>query len=95
VENEIIVAKSGSTVFNVLFDHVLMKTMPSNSIDSQSLFNQPPLFDSINTSAQFYDFHLKPASPAIDYGINAGLIIDLDGKSRPVGLPDLGSYEYR
>jgi hypothetical protein len=95
VENEIIVAKSGSTVFNVLFDHVLMKTMPSNSIDSQSLFNQPPLFDSINTSAQFYDFHLKPASPAIDYGINVGLIIDLDGKSRPVGLPDLGSYEFR
>ena len=95
VENEVIVAKSGSTGFNVLFDHVLMKKMPLNSIDSQSLINQFPLFDSINTSRQFYDFHLKPSSPAINYGINAGIFIDLDGKSRPVGLPDLGAYEYR
>ena len=59
------------------------------------LLNQPPLFDSINTSTRFYDFHLNPASPAINFGINAGITIDLDGNSRPIGLPDLGSYEHR
>ena len=95
VENEVIVAKAGSTAFNVLFDHSLLKTMPLNSIDSQSLLNQPPLFDSVNTSIQYYDFHLKPNSPGINYGVNAGVTLDLDGRSRPVGLPDLGSYEFR
>ena len=97
VENEIIVAKAGSTLFTVVFDHDLMKTAPSGAIVTITtpLLNQPPLFDSINTSAKFYDFHLNPASPAINFGMNAGITIDLDGKSRPVGLPDLGSYEHR
>jgi hypothetical protein len=55
--------------------------------------NQPPLFDSVNVSKRYYDFHLQSASPAINKGTNAAVTKDLDGKLRPVGLPDLGCYE--
>jgi hypothetical protein len=51
------------------------------------------LFDSINVSKQYYDFRLKQTSPAVNKGVNAGVTIDLDGKPRPVGLPDLGCFE--
>ena len=95
VDNEVIVAKSGSTVFNVNFDTDLWKvmTVPSNITSTGIINNQPPQFDSVNTSKGYYDFRLKASSPAINKGVNAGIIIDLDGNFRPVGLPDLGCYE--
>lgn len=44
------------------------------------------------------NFRLQPGSPMIDAGLNllyAGVIIDLDGRSRPVGAEfDIGAYEY-
>jgi hypothetical protein len=56
--------------------------------------NQSPQFDSIDVVRNHYDFHLKPSSPAINKAVNAGILIDLDGKPRPVGpQPDLGCYE--
>ena len=95
VDNEVLVAKSGTTTFNVNFDYGLWKvqTLPANSTSNQMLNNQSPQFDSINTSRNYYDFRLKASSPAINKGINAGVSTDLDGKPRPVGLPDLGSFE--
>ncbi|MBI5859021.1 MAG: hypothetical protein HZB42_15415 [Sphingobacteriales bacterium] len=95
VDNEVVVAKSGNTTFNVNFDYNLWKvqTAPSNITSNQIINNQPPLFDSINASKNYYDFRLKANSPAINKGVNAGVIIDLDGKPRPVGLPDLGCFE--
>ena len=95
VDNEVLVAKSGTTTFNVNFDYGLWKvqTLPANSTNNQMLNNQSPQFDSINTSRNYYDFRLKASSPAINKGINAGVSTDLDGKPRPVGLPDLGSFE--
>ena len=96
VDDEIAVIKSGSTTFNVNFDADLWKVMntPSNITSSQIINNQSPLFDSINTSTNYYNFRLKSGSPAINKGVNAGVLIDLDGKSRPLGpLPDLGSFE--
>jgi len=36
---------------------------------------------------------LQAGSPAIDKGNNTSISIDLDGKPRPVAVPDLGCYE--
>lgn len=95
VDNEVVVLKTGSTTFNVNFDYNLWKvqTMPANITSNQIINNQPPQFDSISTANNYYDFRLKATSPAINKGVNAGVITDLDGKIRPVGLPDLGCFE--
>ena len=95
VEDEVVVAKSGSTVFNVTFDYNLWKvqTPPANITSSQIINNQNPLFDSVNTSRRYYNFRLKENSPAKEKGTTAGVVLDLDGKPRPIGLPDLGCFE--
>lgn len=95
VDDEVVVIKNGNTTFNVNFDYNLWKvqTPPANITSNQVINNQAPLFDSINTSRNYYDFRLKTGSPAINKGVNAGLTTDLDGKPRAVGLPDLGCFE--
>lgn len=95
VTDEVLVQKAGTGTFNVNFDYNLWKvqTPPANSTITQSINNQPPLFDSINTSDNYYDFRLKSGSSALNKGVNAGIFTDLDGKTRPVGLPDLGCFE--
>ena len=97
VADEVLVLKQGSTVFNVLFDHVLYKAThdPANATLTAVIKNQLPLFDSINTSKQLYDFHFSrhPASPAVNAGIFTLFPRDLDDKARANGLPDLGCYE--
>ncbi len=95
VNDEVVVAKSGNTTFNVNFDYNLWKvqTTPANITSNQIINNQAPLFDSINANKNYYDFRLKAVSPAINKGVNASVAIDLDGKARPVGLPDLGCFE--
>lgn len=95
VDDEVVVLKTGSTIFNVNFDYNLWKvqTVPANITSNQIINNQAPQFDSINTSKNYYDFRLKATSPALNKGTNASVTIDLDGLSRPVGLPDLGCFE--
>ena len=95
VNDEVVVLKSGNTTFNVNFDYTLWKvqTVPANITSNQIINNQPPQFDSISTTNNYYDFRLKASSPAINKGVNGGIAIDLDGKPRPVGLPDLGCFE--
>ncbi len=95
VDDEVVVAKSGATPFNVNFDYNLWKVLntPANITSTQIINNQSPLFDSISTSTNYYDFRLKTGSPAINKGVNTGVVTDLDGKPRPVGLPDLGCFE--
>lgn len=96
VEDEVVVAKSGSTTFNVNFDYNLWKVQnpPANITSNQIINNQYPEFDSINTTQRLYNFRLKDNSPAKDKATNAGIALDLDGKPRPVGIaPDLGCYE--
>ncbi|HMI61127.1 MAG TPA: choice-of-anchor Q domain-containing protein, partial [Puia sp.] len=70
-----------------------VKTAPANVTVAGMIANMDPLFDSVNNSRAFYDFHLKAGSPAIDKGVATSLLVDLDGNPRVVGLPDLGSYE--
>ena len=98
VDNEVIVAKAASTFsFTADFVDDLLKVLanPSNATAFTGIINnQSPLFDSINTSTQYYNFRLKANSPAIDKATNLGVTNDLDGNLRPVGaLPDLGCYE--
>jgi len=96
VEDEVIVAKSGNTTFNVSFNDNLWKVLnaPANITSTGIINNQNPVFDTINTVKRLYSFRLKDESPAKNKATNAGVTIDLDGKPRPVGAaPDLGCYE--
>ncbi len=97
VENEVKVDKQGVGLFEVIFDHCLFKAAvePVNAVFKSSVKNQEPLFDSIDVAARYFDFRItkSPASPVINRGIYTGLTLDLDGKNRNVGLPDLGCYE--
>jgi hypothetical protein len=89
------ISKQGNTIFQVLFDHTILKQQnyPAN-IDSASLWlNTNPEFIATGFPGNQFNFHLQAGSPAVDHGINTGILIDLDGDPRPVGLPDLGCYE--
>ena len=96
VEDEVQTFKNNSAPYNVIFDQILWKVanQPIGTITPPTpINNNPPLFDSINTTNRYYSFRLKEGSPAKDKATNASVTIDLDGKPRPVGLPDLGCYE--
>lgn len=40
------------------------------------------------------DYHIGPDSAAIDAGVNAGVMMDIDNQPRPYQAPDLGADEY-
>ncbi|RYZ29633.1 MAG: hypothetical protein EOO10_05710 [Chitinophagaceae bacterium] len=95
VKDEVLIDAKGLTP-SITFNKVLwrMQSTPTlNGLSISGAINQPPVFDSINTSERYYNFRLKAGSPAVNTGVNAGVALDLDGKPRPVGLPDLGAYE--
>jgi hypothetical protein len=99
VSNEVEVIKNGNTAFNANFDHNLWKVenAPQNISSTGIINNQPPLFDSINSFENHYNFRLQEFSPALDKGnAAAGIPADLDGNPRPLPagtLPDLGCFE--
>ena len=96
VPDEAVIQKQGSNIFNVLFDHSILKQQnyPAN-VDSNSLWlNTDPLFIATGIPPNNeYNFQLQAASPAVDRGVNSGIIIDLNGDPRPANLSDLGCYE--
>jgi hypothetical protein len=95
VQDEAAISKQGNTVFNVLFDHSILKQQnyPGN-IDSVSLLlNTNPLFIATGPPDNTFNFHLQAASPAVNQGVSLGIAIDLDGNYRPVNLTDIGCYE--
>ena len=92
VKNEILIDKQGSSA-TVNFINVLCPSVPSNATVSGNVIQDDPLFENISVSNNLYNFRLKENSPAINKGSDAGVSNDLDGKPRPVGLPDLGAYE--
>jgi hypothetical protein len=88
--------KKGTTPFNVSFQNVLYKSKNNITPDPiNSIRNVSAQFDSIDAGRRYFDFRLqKNRSPAIDKGLNAGVLIDLDGNVRPRGVaPDIGCYE--
>ena len=94
VENEVILEKEGNGSVSILFDHVLFraKDNPANTVFTNVIRNQNPVYDSIDVSNNYYDFRLKKSSPAVDKGKITPLLFDLNGFPRK-GLPDLGCYE--
>jgi hypothetical protein len=95
VDNEIAINKQGANPFSVTFDHVLYKAKGdiSNATFIASIKNEDPLFDSVNTSKNVYDFHFNPSSsPAVNAGVVTPFIFDLDDKLRDL-TPDIGCYE--
>jgi len=95
-DNEVVTSKQGSSTFAVNFNNCLWKVKdnPANVATAVNIINnQNPVFDSINTTKRIFSFRLKGSSPAVNKGVDAGIVVDLDGNARPVGLPDLGAYE--
>ena len=97
VENEIVVQKQGTGSFNILFDRCLYKAAadPASSIINGAVKNQLPLFDSLDLSKHYFNFHITKSgsSPAINKGAATGFFKDLDDNNRNNGLPDIGCYE--
>jgi hypothetical protein len=94
VTDEVIIIKNGNTAFNVSFDYGLWKvTSTPGNVSNNQMINQSPLFEKLDAFYNSWNFHLTSASPAVNKGTNAGVITDLDGRPRPVGLPDLGCFE--
>jgi len=97
VDDEVLLTKEGSTVFNVNLDHCLYKALndPSNATLTSSISNIDPSFDSIDISHRYYDFRItkNAFAPGIDLGGPTLFLTDLDNKTRSVGPPDLGCYE--
>jgi predicted outer membrane repeat protein len=76
-------------------DHNLFFGNTTNTVGvtngKHSLVGDPKFVDPSNG-----DYHLQFGSAAIDHGIDAGVYVDLDGNSRPVGAGfDIGAYEYQ
>ncbi|HTR31608.1 MAG TPA: hypothetical protein VMH27_20190 [Puia sp.] len=95
VPDEVVVSQQTNNSFSVGFGNCLWKIQdqPSKVTMANMIVNQDPLFDSVNTVANYYDFHLRANSPALAAGASAGVMIDLDGGMRPAMSPDLGCYQ--
>ena len=93
IDNEVEVKPKGAP--SIQFKNVLwkVKTPPLPPVTFTNAFNQDPLFDSVNTARNFYDFHLKKDSKANNTGTPTSVTLDLDGISRSLANPDLGCYE--
>lgn len=99
-EDEVLVSKQGSGSLSITFQNCLWKSTKdpiqiAGVSGSNNIVNQAPQFDSINTQRNYFSFRLKPGSSGINAGILTGVNIDLDGATRPVGIPDIGAYETR
>ncbi len=99
IENEISITKeTTASPFSIRFDNVLYKLKDVDPVEAifsgNILKNTDPLFDSINVSRNYYDFHFKkdPAAPEINMGSLTPFKRDLDDSLR-IGMPDLGCYE--
>jgi hypothetical protein len=95
VTDEVVVSRQGSAAFLVNFSNCLWKVQdqPTDITSTAIIANQDPLFDSVNNSTLYYDFHLQGGSPAIGAGMSSGIPLDLDGNPRPAQNPDLGCYQ--
>lgn len=94
VDDEVVTGKQG-TSFTASFQNCLwkVKNNPAAVTANAVIANENPLFDSVNTLKRYYNFRLKDESPARNKGTGSSVTRDLDGNPRPVGLPDIGSYE--
>ncbi|OGO18784.1 MAG: hypothetical protein A2Z14_00275 [Chloroflexi bacterium RBG_16_48_8] len=65
--------------------------LPGGSLWPGDLWQVDPQFVAFSDG----DFHLKPESPAIDAGVDEGILSDFEGNVRPQGEGfDIGAYEF-
>lgn len=95
VENEVQVLKNAAAPFTVSFDHGLWKiASPVADVTATSMqIVADPGFETINSQERYYDFRLKEGTAGLEAGKVTPVNIDLDGRVRPAGLPDLGCFE--
>jgi hypothetical protein len=97
VDTEVVAFKNNAASFDVRFDQALWKVPVTpvgvTIINPAPISNKAPGFDSIDVNRHYYDFRLSDTSAALNKGKDFGISLDLDGKPRPVGQPDLGCYE--
>lgn len=97
VEDEINTEREGSDAYTLNFKNCLYKTTnpPAHANFQLSIANADPLFDSIDVSNKYYDFHTinNPAAPGVNNGTIVAFPFDLDDNPRTVGIVDIGSYE--
>jgi hypothetical protein len=65
---------------------------PEQITESAIINGQDPLFQTIDTRANIYNFKLKEGSPAINSGAVTAFSTDLDGNIRS-NIPDIGAFE--
>lgn len=94
VEDEVVVGREGIQQFSVRFEHSVwkIKNEPAG-VQQLNMLNADPLFDTLNSISGSYNFRLRDNSPAINHGLPAGLLTDLDGRPRNSDSPDAGAYE--
>lgn len=95
IENEVVASREGNQPYSVIFETGLWKMdQPFQHIEAIDMeITTDPQFESVRMEGEVNNFRLKEGSPAINRGKPSALTIDLDGKTRPVGQPDLGAYE--
>lgn len=80
---------------NIQFNYCLLKDTMKNDIPEYNncIFNENPAFELPN-AIQGKDFRLMEESPCINKGIESDILLDLSGKMRNDGMPDIGCYEF-
>jgi hypothetical protein len=98
IDDEVMVNKEGSNLFNVIMSNCLYKSANgiNNAVLNSNIINEDPVFDSIDVVKNYYDFRIIKtiSSPAIDNGGNISFPLDLDNQPRQSGIStDIGCYE--
>lgn len=75
---------------SVVADHTLFWANAQDGIEGiNPVFGNPAFVDPAGG-----DYHLSPSSAAINAGVDAGVLTDIDGDARPIGsAPDIGADE--
>jgi hypothetical protein len=94
VENEVVTVREGDLLFDVSFQNCLWKIEeePEHVTAENVIKSEDPLFHTIDTRGNVYNFRLKEGSPAINTGRVTVISTDLDGNNR-TNIPDIGAYE--
>ncbi len=87
--DELLLSEEPSAAFSVSISNSLLRTRLYQDLWEGNLINENPLF----TDPEAFNYRLDEGSPAIDFGLDAGISTDLDGMPRDA-TPDAGAYEY-
>jgi hypothetical protein len=80
-------AGSAATINGILWFSTPVTVSQLAAVSVQHQYEGDPAFEAD-------DYHLTTSSAAIDKGVPAGVLKDIDGQPRPVQTPDLGADEY-